>query len=143
MPTLKPRITITVSDHAFEVLSRMAKLQGCSKGKVIADLLEAVSPALTRTVALLEAAADAPQQVRDGLRSVVEKTHDELLETTGDSIQQLDFLLGAFSDAEQGVNPHVVTRGSGMVESRGSATAQKASKPLKSRAAAKSAARKS
>ena len=112
MPTAKPRIAVTLEQHTFDVIARMADLQGCSRGSVVAELLESVAPALTRTVALLEAAADAPKQVREGLRSVVEGAHNDLVEVSGDALRQLDFLLGSFPHAE--ANPRLVTRGSGI-----------------------------
>jgi hypothetical protein len=137
MPTAKPRIAVTLNQHTFDVIARMAELQGCSRGSVIAELLDSVAPALTRTVALLEAAADAPQQVRDGLRSVVESTHNDLLDVSGDALRQLDFLLGAFSQDE--VNPHVVTRGSGLTDTPLPQSPKTKRKPLTTRAPAKSA----
>lgn len=127
MPTAKPRIAVTLNQHTFDVIARMADLQGCSRGSIVAELLDSVAPALTRTVALLEAASQAPQQVRDGLRAVVEDAHNDLVGVSGDALQQLDFLLGEFERGE--VNPHVVTRGSGSDKTRGSAHSESASKP--------------
>lgn len=131
MPTIKPRIAVTLNQNTFEVIARMASLQGCSRGSVVAELLDSVAPSLSRTVALMEAAAQAPKQVRDGLRAVVENTHDDLVRVSGDAIQQLDFLLGEFS--RESVNPHVVTRGSGSGETRGSQGEKKRSKPATAR----------
>lgn len=116
MPTLKPRIAVTLNQATFDVIVRMALLQGVSRGAVVADLLESIAPVLTRTVALLEAAALAPKQVRDGLLEVVESAHDELVGIAGDATSQLDGILVGFSDlgVDLGVDPHIVTRGSGM-----------------------------
>lgn len=115
MPTAKPRVTITLEQSTHDVIERLAALQGRTRGVVIAELLDEVVPALSRTVALLEAAAAAPQQVKAGLRAVVEGVHRDLVAVSGDGIGQLDMLLGAFSGgAAEGANPHVVTRGSGM-----------------------------
>lgn len=130
MPTVKPRITTTLTANTFEVIARMAKLQGVSRGSVVAELLESVGPVLARTVALLEAASDAPKQVRDGLRATVENTHDELVEIGGDTIKQMDWLLGAFEGAAHVLNPHVVTRGSGSVETGSTSPKKTRSKPL-------------
>ena len=114
MPTTKPRVQVTMEPHDHEVIARLAKLQGRSRGAVIADLLHEVAPALARTVALLEAAAAAPEQVKRGLRSVVDGVHDELVATAGHGIAQMDWLLGEFQGgAEQGSTPVPVTRGSG------------------------------
>ena len=135
MPTAKPRIAVTLNQTTFDVIARMAQLQGCSRGPVVAELLETVAPALARTVALLEAAADAPQQVRDGLLAAVQGTHNELAGISGDALRQLDFLLGEFDQA--GINPHVVTRGSGSDTTRGSAPVGSPSKPATTRPVAK------
>lgn len=154
MPTIKPRVQVTLEPSTHEVIKRLAELQGRSRGSIIAELLDEVGPALTRTVALLEAAAAAPEQVRSGLRSVVEDIHDELLEVSGDSIQQMDWLMSeltgggasregqaahprapAFTHSEQvpgGANPHVVTRGSGSGEHRRSSTHKSSQNPSSS-----------
>jgi len=103
MPTTKPRVQVTMEPHDHEVIARLAKLQGRTRGAVIADLLHEVIPALARTVALLEAAASAPEQVKKGLRSVVDSVHDELVATAGHGIAQMDWLLSELQGgAEQG-----------------------------------------
>ena len=114
MPTAKPRIAVTLEQSTFEVIARMAALQGVSRGSVVAELLDSVAPVLARTVALLEAAAAAPKQVRDGLREVAEAAHDEFTVIAGDATKQLDMLLDAVAQA--GADPHVVTRGSGITD---------------------------
>lgn len=114
MPTTKPRVQVTMEPHDHEVIARLAKLQGRTRGAVIADLLHEVTPALARTVALLEAAAAAPEQVKRGLRSVVDGVHDELVATAGHGIAQMDWLLGELQGgAGKGSTPVSVTRGSG------------------------------
>jgi len=106
---------VTLEPHVHEVIERLAIAQGRSRGAVISDLLDSVAPALTRTVALLEAAAAAPQQVKDGLRSVVEGVHADMVATQGDILQQVDWLMGEFQGGSANqVDPHVVTRGSGI-----------------------------
>lgn len=114
MPTAKPRIAVTLEQSTFEVIARMAALQGVSRGSIVADLLDSVAPSLARTVSLLEAAAAAPKQVQDGLREVVEAAHDDFTALAGDATKQLDMLLDAF--ARTGADPHVVTRGSGITD---------------------------
>lgn len=114
MPTTKPRVQVTMEPHDHEVIARLAKLQGRTRGAVIADLLHEVIPALARTVALLEAAAEAPEQVKKGLRSVVDSVHDELVATAGHGIAQMDWLLSELQGgAGEGSTPISVTRGSG------------------------------
>jgi len=94
MPTSKPRITITTKQPIYETISRMAALQGVSKSHVINELLEAVHPPLMRTIALLEAARDAPKAVQDGLRQSVDALEMELTGDLGKSLAQVDWLIG-------------------------------------------------
>ena len=112
MPTAKPRVTVTLEQSTHEVIDRLASLQGRTRGAVIADMLDSVAPAIGRTVALLEAAMEAPNDVKRGLRAAVEAAHQEIVGVAGDGAAQLDMLLDRLSAEE--ANPHVVTRGSGM-----------------------------
>lgn len=129
MATKKPRVAVTLNENTHEVIARLAEIQGRSRGAVIADLLNEVAPVMARTVALLEAAAAAPGQVKDGLRKTFEGLHADLLRSTGDSIVQMDMLLAAMEGAEEGANPHVVTRGSGGGSSGPVGTPKRARKP--------------
>lgn len=150
MPTLKPRVQVTLEPATHEVIERLAALQGCSRGAVIADLIDSVAPALGRTVALLEAAREAPAQVRQGLIDVVHGLHGELLEATGEASKEVQLLLDRLGDpawqpptsgsvqseekgGAQALNPHVVTRGSGSGEPGGSIPHQTHSNPATAR----------
>lgn len=125
MPTDKPRITVTFEPSTYAVIDRMAKLQKRTRSAVISDLLDAVAPAMGRTVSLLEAAAVAPAQVKAGLLSVIEEIHEEFLHASGAGNRQVDGLFSAVH--QQGVDPHVVTRGSGR-KKRGGQPSEKPSK---------------
>ena len=59
---------------------------------MIAELLEAVHQPLMRTVALIEAAQEAPRQVRDRLHESVEEIEQQLSESMGAKIRQMDWL---------------------------------------------------
>lgn len=137
MPTLKPRVQVTMEPATHEVIERFAQLQGRTRGAVIADLLDSIAPSLARTVALLEAAIEAPKEVKRGLRGVVDGLHQELVGVTGaasDASKQLDMLLaqmGSDEGREAGVDPHVVTRGSGITPHTSKATPKKPRKPSK------------
>lgn len=133
MPTIKPRVQVTLEPSTHEVIERLAKLQGRTRGAIIADLLNSVAPSLTRTVALLEAAMEAPNEVKRGLRSVVEGLHNELVTVAGDASSQLDMLMGKLSEdaPESAADPHVVTRGSGISLPAEKAHPKKPRKPYK------------
>lgn len=138
MPTIKPRVNVTLEPQTHAVIERLAHLQGRTRGAVIADLLDSIAPVMGRTVALLEAASSAPQQVKDGLRSVVEGVHDDLLAQAGVNSAQMDQLMHELSGGSQGgVNPHVVTRGSGISPPAEEAQAKPTYRPRKPRGSTK------
>jgi len=113
MPTIKPRVQVTLEPHTHEVIERLAALQGRTRGAVIADLIDSVAPALARTVALLDAAASAPSQVKRGLRSVVDSMHADLAIAAGGSAAKPYWFDSSLGDTEEGSTPVSVTRGSG------------------------------
>lgn len=148
MPSKLPTISVRLKPHVFEVFSRLAELQGRSRGSVVAELLETVHPPLMRTVALLEAARDAPAQVQSGLLRTLEDMEMDLVQVSGGSLAQMDMLIerarqparvqaersaaaapaAAFaqkSGKKGGSTPVLVTRGSG----RGTGSRSRTRKP--------------
>lgn len=130
MPTSKPRIAITLEPHVYATIERLAELQKKSRGSVVAELVSSIHEPLMRTVALLDAAQQAPEDVKAGLRGVVEGVESQLVGTVGGTLAQLDWLIGrarkgtsrAPSGAERSeaqkppkrhLTPVPVTRGSG------------------------------
>lgn len=87
MPTLKPRITITLTEHQHEVLHRMSKLGGDSMSAIVVDMLDTVLPMLERVVATMQAAADAPKEVKESMKASFGKAEQEVL-------PQLELLMG-------------------------------------------------
>lgn len=132
MATNKPRLSVTLPENIYRTLSELSRLQSASMSSIIVDLLETVHPPLLRTVALLQAAHDAPQEVKDGLLSAFEGMEKELSEAAGIAERQLD-LLDVSLGVAKGANPHVVTRGSGRGEVRDKASGTEAKKPYKTR----------
>ena len=130
MPTSKPRIAITLEPRVYETVERLAQLQGKSRGSVVAELVSSIHEPLMRTVALLDAAMQAPEDVKRGLRGVVEGVESQLVGAAGGGLAQMDWLLGRLgkgpirpapsaerSEAPKrpkgGPTPVPVTRGSG------------------------------
>lgn len=100
MPTMKPRVQVTMTPHQFEIVRRLAKLQGRSRGAVVLDLLEAVEPVLERTVLLLERAAVAKAGISEGLKKSAEMAEADLLPQVQAVMGKLDLF---FSDAESAI----------------------------------------
>lgn len=117
MPTLKPRVQVTLEPSTHEVIERFARLQNRTRGAIISELLDSIAPPLARSVALLEAAQEAPKTIKAGLRSVIDDMHSELLSITGDAsvaLRQFEALFDADGLlVADGSTPVPVTRGSG------------------------------
>lgn len=77
MPTVNPRVNVTLSPSLDSLVARMAGLQGVSKSQVLRELLEAAEPALQRAAALMEAASRVKVQVLEGLGASLEKAQDK------------------------------------------------------------------
>lgn len=56
MPTINPRINVTLSPSLYAMVGELAKHQRVSRSSVIRELLEASEPALAQVVAMLQAA---------------------------------------------------------------------------------------
>lgn len=112
MPTSKPRIAVTVTPQVFDTLDRLAKLTGRGRGAFVTELLDASHPALMRTVALLEAASDAPQDVKRGIVGTLEQMERELVGDFGGSIAQMDWLLDGIQEAQEGADKEGAKKGS-------------------------------
>jgi hypothetical protein len=136
MPSVKPRLALTLPEHRYELLRRLAALQGVSMASVVTELLEECYPVLERVAVALEAAKSASESVKSGLRDSCDKAIEELEPYRDQFMDQFDlFMDGITSQARtateiatppQGggasagdgraggvVNPRVVTRGSG------------------------------
>lgn len=100
MPTNKPRLTITLTENTYEIISQLAELQNRPKSSVIAELLESVALPLSKTVSLLQAASEAPSSVRNGLKQTVNDLHDDLSDVLGTGQIRLDQIIG-----DMGGNP--------------------------------------
>jgi hypothetical protein len=67
MPTLNPRINVTLSPSLDALVSQMASLERVSKSMVLRELLETAEPVLREAVALMEAAKGAGAKARANL----------------------------------------------------------------------------
>lgn len=95
MPSELPRIAVRVSKRQYEIISRLASLQGRSRGAVVVDLVEAVEPMLERTAVILERAKSAPQSVKAGLRALAGEAEKQAMRSAEVEIGKLDLFLGA------------------------------------------------
>ena len=132
MATKKPRITVTLDHGVYELVSRLAKLQGVSMSSIVSDYLESAYLPMMRVVALIEAAKEAPEDIRRGLREAAESTERELIQALGGALDSFNVVLRASAESSEslaqyvssdlgggsgnpagGGDPQLVTRGSG------------------------------
>ena len=92
MPTLNPRVNVTLSPSTDSLVSRLSRLQGCSKSQVLRELLEAAEPALQRAAALMEAASGAHRQVLDGLALSLDKAQARVEAALAGHLREADQL---------------------------------------------------
>lgn len=93
MPTKKPRITITLEPHSHEVLSRLSSASRQSMASIVTDILDTAIPSLERVVVVLERAATASQDVRDGVAAAIERAERDLMPSMLAAIDQSDMFL--------------------------------------------------
>jgi hypothetical protein len=67
MPTLNPRVNVTLSPSLDVLVGQLASHDRISKSMVLRELLEAAEPALRQAVALMEAAKGASVKARKTL----------------------------------------------------------------------------
>lgn len=99
MPTSKPRLTITLDPHAYEVLSRLSAASGQSMSSVVVDILGVAIPSLERVVVVLERASTAPREVLDGVAAAVERAERDYLPTIMQAAAVTDLFIGEVSRA--------------------------------------------
>ena len=93
MPTIKPRITITLEPQSHEVLSRLSASTHQSMASIVTEILDTAIPSLERVVVVMERAASATQEVRDGVAAAVERAERELMPALLAAAGQSDLFL--------------------------------------------------
>ena len=76
MPTVNPRVQVTLSPSLDALVRRMALYTRSSKSQVLRELLEAAEPALQRAATLMEAASKAAGEAKERLARSLEKAQD-------------------------------------------------------------------
>ena len=76
MPTINPRVNVTLSPSLDMLVTRLASLERVSKAMVLRELLEAAEPSLLGAVALMEAAEGASSEARARMAKDMQTTID-------------------------------------------------------------------
>ncbi len=108
MPTLNPRINVTLPTSLDQLVARMAAHTRVSKSQVLRELLEAAEPALQRAVVLMDAATQASVQARTGLAHHMDRGIEHAEDAMAVILSRLDRATGDLvsqAEAVQGKRP--------------------------------------
>jgi hypothetical protein len=92
MATKKPRIQVTLKTAEYELVKRLAKLQGRPMSKVLSDLFEEIAPVYERVAVVLQAAQRAQASAHDGMREAAHRAEAEIAPHLAAAIGQFDML---------------------------------------------------
>jgi hypothetical protein len=90
MATSRPRITVTLTDNTHALLKDLSALSGKSMSFLISDLVDGIIPQLARTVEVMKAAKEAPEEVRQKLIQQYEESEQKILEAAAIVDDQFD-----------------------------------------------------
>jgi hypothetical protein len=113
MPTLNPRINVTLSVSLDSLVSRLAAHQRVSKSQVLREFLEEAEPALHRVVALMDAASQASQGARAGLARRLERDQEAAEDSLAVLVARLDRSTGDLVSQAEAVRGKRPARASG------------------------------
>ena len=105
MATKNPRLAITVPAPRLKLLKRLARLQGCSPGKLINDMLQEFYPVLERVTVALEMAEKAQATTKEGIREAADKAIEHLEPMLSESMVQFDLFMKRIETASGGPSP--------------------------------------
>lgn len=94
MPTLNPRITVTLRPSTAATLRRLSELTGNSQSAMVSELLEESEPVFQRMTAVLEAAQKAQKEAKAGVVEGMERAQSRLEESLGLVRAQFDEYTG-------------------------------------------------
>lgn len=80
MATNRPRITVTLTTDTYALLKDLSELSGNSMSFLISDLVGGIIPQLARTVEVMKAAKDAPEEIKQKIIEQYEQSEQKILE---------------------------------------------------------------
>lgn len=101
MATKRPRTTVTLTDETHRLLKDLSVLSGKSMSFILGDLLEGIIPQLARTIEVMKAAKDAPEEIRQKLVEQYEHSEQKMLEAQSIVEDQFDIFESMAKDIEK------------------------------------------
>jgi len=110
MPTLKPRITLTLSPTQADIVRRLATLERTSMAKVILQLLDQVEPVMRELLVALEAAQAAKGKPAAQVLAAMSRLQTSVQSLTAQAVDQGDLFSGRLERAKKRLNRGPIKR---------------------------------
>ena len=103
MPTLNPRVSITLKPSSYAQLKELSRLTGNSQSSLIAEILEQSEPVFARIITVLAAAQTAKQGALDRVVGDMEKAQSRIEKELGLLVGDFELTAGAVTDGLEGI----------------------------------------
>lgn len=90
MATNKPRITVTLEQDHYDILSEFARQQGCSMSSALAEIWAEAVPTIQRVVKLIAEAEQAKASVGDRIRDIATEAQEAMIPHARAAVAQFD-----------------------------------------------------
>lgn len=90
MATNKPRITVTLEQDHYDILSEFARQQGCSMSSALAEIWAEAVPTIQRVVKLIAEAEQAKASVGDRIRDIATEAQEAMIPHAREAVAQFD-----------------------------------------------------
>ncbi len=102
MATTKPRLTITMEQPDYEVVQRLAKLQGKPMSKVVTELMTEIVPVLSKVADSLAIAMSAHANVKQKMIQAAEQAEQDMQPVLAQAINQFDLFASQLASVVEG-----------------------------------------
>ena len=103
MPTLNPRISVTLTPAVSAVLKELSVLSGNSQSSMVAELLETSVPIFEKVCTVLRAAATVQESAKTQFRVNLERAHEALEAQMGLELGRVDEIARPLLEAAEKV----------------------------------------
>ena len=101
MATKVHSITVNLAPDVYEPLKDLSELSGKSMSFLVSDLMAGIIPQLSRTIEVMKAAKDAPEEIRQKLIEQYEESEQKILEAQSIVEDQFDLFESMAKDFEK------------------------------------------
>lgn len=101
MATKVHRITVNLALEVYGPLKDLSELSGKSMSYLVSDLMGGIIPQLSRTIEVMKAAKDAPEEIRQKLIEQYEQSEQKMLEAQSIVEDQFDLFEAMAKDVEK------------------------------------------